>query len=122
LEDPYGFDFLGSLLTFGGITTLALYLAVIVRYQNTPVGQRAITWLAPAGRMPLTNYLLQSILMGLMLSGWGWGLGATLTRAELALLGLAIVAGQIMLSRIWIARFVVGPIEKCWRLVTYSKT
>jgi uncharacterized protein len=82
--------------------------------------QRLITWLAPAGRMPLTNYLMQSVLMGVLLTGWGLALGLVLGRAELALLALAIVAVQIVLSRWWIARFRQGPVEWLWRKATYG--
>jgi uncharacterized protein len=82
--------------------------------------QAAIAWLAPAGRMPLTNYLMQSVLMGALLTGWGLALGLTLHRAELALLALAIVAVQIVLSRWWIARFGQGPVEWLWSRVTYG--
>jgi uncharacterized protein len=70
--------------------------------------------------MPLTNYIAQSILMGLLLSGWGFGLGAVLGRAELALLALAIVAVQIVASRAWIARFGHGPLEALWHRATYG--
>jgi uncharacterized protein len=69
--------------------------------------------------MPLTNYIVQSVVMGLLLSGWGFGLGAVLGRAELALLALVIVAAQLVASRAWIARFGQGPLEAVWRRVTY---
>ena len=118
---PGQIDFFGILLSIAGLTTMALYVALIVRYQHTPLMRRSILWLAPAGRMPLSNYLLQSALMGALLSGWGLGWGATLGRAELALLGIAIVGLQIVLSRQWIARFGVGPLETLWRRATYSR-
>ena len=121
LESPGGYDFIGIALTTASLTAMALYVACIVRYRHTPVVHRAIHWLAPAGRMPLTNYLLQSVLMGGLLSGWGWGLGATLGRAELALLALGIALAQIMLSRVWIAHFTAGPMETLWRRATYSR-
>ena len=121
LEAPGGFDLVGTLLTIGSLMTMALYVAWIVSYRNTPLVHRAIYWLAPAGRMPLTNYLLQSVLMGALLSGWGWGLGATLGRADLALLAAGIALAQIMLSRVWIAHFGAGPLETLWRRATYSR-
>jgi uncharacterized protein len=70
--------------------------------------------------MPLTNYLLQSVAMGALLSGWGLGLGAVLGKAELALLAAAIVAVQFVASRAWIARFGQGPVEALWRKATYG--
>lgn len=114
-------DFFSVLLSIAGFATMALYVAWIVRYRKTPLVHRAIQWLAPAGRMPLTNYLVQSVLMGALLSGWGWGLGATLGRADLALLAAGITLAQIMLSRVWIAHFGAGPMETLWRRATYSR-
>jgi uncharacterized protein len=70
--------------------------------------------------MPLTNYLLQSCAMGALLSGWGLGLGAEMSRAQLALLGVALVAAQLLASRAWIMRFGQGPLEAAWRAWTYA--
>jgi uncharacterized protein len=108
-----------GLQTFGSLLA-ALYVAAIVRWRDAAPVAAAIRWLAPAGRMPLTNYLLQSLAMGALLSGWGFGLGAALGKAELALLAAAIVAIQIVASRAWIARFGQGPVEALWRRVTYA--
>jgi len=103
-----------------GALVACLYVALFIRLQRRPPMRRLVTWLAPAGRMPLTNYIAQSIVMGLLLSGWGLGLGASLGRAELALLALAIVAVQISASRAWIGRFGQGPLEALWRRATYG--
>jgi uncharacterized protein len=105
-------------LQLAGSLTACLYVALFVRQRARLA--RAIAWLAPAGRMPLTNYVAQSIAMGLLLSGWGLGLGAELSRAQLALLGLALVALQLVASRAWIARFGQGPVEALWRAWTYG--
>jgi uncharacterized protein len=90
-----------------------------VRLRNAAPVASLIRWMAPAGRMPLTSYLAQSVVLGFLLSGWGLGLGAALNRGELAVLALAIVAGQLPLSRWWIARFGRGPMEAWWARSTY---
>lgn len=103
-----------------GALLACLYVALFVRGQQHPVMRRCIAWLAPAGRMPLTNYIAQSAIMGAMLSGWGLGLGNLLTRAQLAALALAIVATQIVASRWWISNVGQGPLEALWRRATYG--
>jgi uncharacterized protein len=108
----YGLQNAGSLLA-------CLYVAAFVSLQRRPPVAALVGWLAPAGRMPLTNYVAQSAAMGLLLSGWGLGLGAVLGRAELALLALAIAVAQIVASRAWIGRFGSGPLEALWHLATY---
>lgn len=111
---------LGFTLTALSFPLAALYLAAIVDRRHTRWMQTAIRWLAPAGRMPLTNYLLQSLAMGVVLSGWGLGRGAGMGVAALALLALAIVALQIVASRAWMAWFGQGPVEALWKRVTYG--
>jgi len=80
---------------------------------------RVVAWLAPAGRMPLTNYLLQSVALAMLLPGWGLGLGARLGYAQLSMLAIAIFAAQTLLSRWWLARHGQGPLEAIWRAWTY---
>jgi uncharacterized protein len=112
---------LGFTLNVLSFPLLALYLAAIVHWRDVPALMAVIAWLAPAGRMPLTNYLVQSLAMGVLLSGWGLGWGAALSITQLALLALAIVAVQIVASRAWIARFGQGPVEALWKRATYGR-
>ena len=93
------------------------YASVFLR--KAPPG--VIALLAPAGRMPLTNYLLQSIAMGALLSGWGLALGPHLGYWQTAVVALLIVLGQILLSRVWLGpmRMKQGPLEALWRAWTY---
>ena len=109
----------GIVFQLFGSALVCLYVALAVRWRDHAAMRGVIAWLAPAGRMPLTNYLLQSLLMGALLSGWGLGLGAALGRLELALLACAFVAIQLVASRSWIARFGQGPVEAVWRAWTY---
>lgn len=91
------------------------YASAFVRHAP----HRLITLLAPAGRMPLTNYLLQSIAMGALLSGWGLALGPRLSYWQTALLATMIFVIQILLSRLWLSRMKQGPLEALWRAWTY---
>lgn len=102
------------LLTASGALALA-YCVLFIRHAPSAI----VTWLAPAGRMPLTNYLMQSVLMGALLSGWGLAWGRWMTHADLLLLALAIVLVQWIASRAWMRRFPQGPLEALWRRVTY---
>lgn len=97
----------------------AAYIAAAVYAFDQPWGWRARRWLASAGRMSLTNYVGQSILMGALLSGWGLGLGANASRAQLATLALFIFVAQVVLSSWLLAKFRQGPLEALWRRWTY---
>lgn len=76
--------------------------------------------LACAGRMPLTNYLSQSVICSFLLYGYGLGLGDDLRQSQLALLAVGIYAAQLVWSRAWLARFEQGPMEMMWRRFTYA--
>jgi len=96
------------------------YIAAAVRWRDHAAMRRALRWLAPAGRMPLTNYIVQSIAMGALLSGWGLRLAAQATRLDLALGACAFYLVQLLVSRLVIARFGRGPLEALWRRATYG--
>jgi uncharacterized protein len=97
------------------LTLSFFYAAVFIR--RAP--QFVIDWVAPAGRMALTNYLLQSVAMGVLLSGWGLGLGAKFSYWHLSALAVSIFILQAVASRWWLARFAQGPLEAVWRAWTY---
>lgn len=118
--DTYGLGAYSAVAAVPGILSVALAFAYAAFFfGRAPSG--VVAWLAPAGRMPLTNYLLQSIAMGALLSGWGFALAPRLGYAETSLLALAIFAGQLVLSRWWIGRFGQGPLERLWRQWTYCR-
>lgn len=119
IASPGNPSVLGFTLTSLSFPLAALYLAWIVRAHARGALDGLVAWLAPAGRMPLTNYLLQSVLMGVLLSGWGLGWGARLGVAQLAGLALLIVIAQITASRLWLRVFSQGPVEALWRRATY---
>jgi uncharacterized protein len=72
-----------------------------------------------AGRMALTNYIVQAIVLDALSSGYG---------AQLKLRPYAYVAAAMFLfgcealaSRAWLARFSFGPLERAWRTATYAR-
>lgn len=84
-------------------------------------GPRVARILEPVGRMALTNYLMQSLLMVLILQGQGLGMGAHLSRAGLIGVAVAIMLFQLGFSHWWLSRHDQGPMEKLWRSYTRKK-
>ncbi len=82
---------------------------------------RALAWLAPAGRMALTNYLVQSLFWTFVFYGYGLGLWERVPRALAPVLTAGFFAVQVLASRWWLARFRFGPAEWLWRLATYGR-
>jgi uncharacterized protein len=71
--------------------------------------------LAPAGRMALTNYLTQSLLLTTLAYGYGFGLYLKLGQATLAAIALTLYAAQLGFSHWWLRHHEQGPLEKLWR-------
>lgn len=99
------------------------YLCAIVTGLHTPAWRR---WLAPfrhAGRMALSNYVAQSFICGFVFTGIGPGLAlAGRIGATALLVGVTLAfAGQLLLSRWWLARYRYGPLEWAWRGLTYGE-
>ena len=116
--DPYQqvFDaaLFEALLFAGGPVLAAGYVAALML--AGPVVLRSLAaWLAPVGRMALSNYLLQSLLGTWLLQGSGLGWGAAIRPAEMLGLAVLVMAGQVLLSRCWLRYFRQGPMEALWR-------
>ncbi len=85
----------------------------------------AMTWLtrrlAAMGRMALTNYLMQSILMGLLFYGIGLGLFGRINRFGLIWIVIGTWLLQLIISPLWQKYYRFGPVEWLWRTLTYFK-
>jgi uncharacterized protein len=104
------------------VALMISYVLVIVRIAQSDRGRR---WLAPwaaAGRMPLTNYLMQTAICLLLFQHWGFGLWMKVGPALGLLLSLAIFFGiQVPWSRWWLRRHERGPLEALWARLTYGR-
>lgn len=75
----------------------------------------------PVGQMAFTNYLMQSLLVGLFFYGIGFGMFGKLQRHEMYYVVAATWTLQIIWSHIWLRYFRFGPLEWVWRSLTYWK-
>jgi uncharacterized protein len=99
------------------------YLCAIVVGLHAPSWRRRLRPFGYAGRMALSNYIGQSFFYALVLFGVGPGLALAGKIGATALIVIATVAfaGQVLLSRWWLARFRYGPLEWLWRGLTYGR-
>jgi uncharacterized protein len=84
-------------------------------------GRPRLGWLAPAGRMALTNYLAQTLIQCILIYGWGFGLIGRIHLGFVPPLAIAIFALQVGYSRWWLAQYRFGPLEWLWRTLTYGR-
>ncbi len=75
-----------------------------------------------AGRMPLTNYLMQTVICTTLFYGWGFGLWAQVGPAAGLALSLVIFFGiQVPWSYWWLRSHERGPLEALWARLTYGR-
>lgn len=74
-----------------------------------------------AGRMALSNYVGQSLVMAALAEPWGLGLYGRLGGPELTALAFVVFFALASLSHAWLARHVMGPLEWLWRCGTYGR-
>ncbi len=115
-----GFQLAAGLLMLGNLPACLGYVSMIVLMLHSRSAFSKVRVLAPFGRMALSNYLIQSLVMSMVFFGYGlgnWGMG----RAWQLVFALGLCALQIAFSHWWLARFRYGPAEWLWRAVTYMK-
>jgi len=104
------------------VATMTFYVATIVRAVHGVAWRERLVPIATVGRMPLTNYLLQTLLATFIFYGWGLGFWGKIGPALQLVLAIAIYfVIQVPLSRWWLNRFTLGPMEYLWRVLTYGR-
>ena len=106
-------NYVASVLVAFGHTGLVLWLLG----KGKPAG--LFTRFGAVGRMALSNYLLQSLVMTTIFYGYGLSLYGEVPRLALMLFVLGFIGVQLVLSPWWLARFRFGPAEWAWRSLTY---
>ena len=103
--------------TLGTIPSSLGYMSLIILW-NSRADDRLKQRLRAVGRMALTNYLAQTVLGVLVLTTL---LGDVdfVNRSAVLVFVFAVWALQVWWSQAWLSRFLFGPAEWLWRVVTY---
>lgn len=107
-------ELINPLMTFG-------YIAAIVLLAHAPRTAPLLARLAPAGRMAATNYILQSVVLMVLYTGYGFALADDIPPLGVIALALLTFAAQLAASRWWLRRHPYGPVEWLLRAATYLK-
>jgi uncharacterized protein len=122
LLDPAGPGALAAVAcwTVGAPALAIAYMAgatlLALEHPDHPLVRR----LAAVGRLALTNYLLQSVVMTAIF--YGLRLFGRLSLPASLGIALLVVAAQLALSARYLDRFATGPAEWLWRRLTYLRT
>jgi uncharacterized protein len=94
--------------------------AALVVLDRRPALSAHLAGVADAGRMALTNYLLQIAALDLLFRGYAVGLGHIRPIVGLVA-AVACFLVEVRLSTIWLAHFRFGPAEWLWRSASYGR-
>ncbi len=97
------------------------YAVCLLKLYQTKYLHKVFALLASAGRMALTNYILQSIICTYLFFGVGFGWMGQLTPSQTVAIAFSIFIFQCGLSHLWLRYFSYGPLEWGLRCFTYLK-
>lgn len=96
-------------------TSLSLWLVVILW---NSAGRPLLGALVPAGRMSLTLYLSQSLLLVPFFYPYGAGAHAWVGQGPSVAIGIGVFVAQLLFAHWWFTRYRYGPVEWLWRAAT----
>jgi len=106
----------------GGVTGIVMavaYTTGLALLWRTPLRGALAAFFEPLGRMALTNYVAAAVVFAGLAAVVDFGMMTAVWPVVLTALALIVV--QSVLSRIWLARFVYGPVEWLWRSATWLR-
>ncbi len=106
--------------TIGAPALSMAYMAAICLFAMDARRARQLAPVAAAGRMAITNYLMQTVICTTLFYGYGFGLYG-IGEALGIVLTVVIWLVQVAWSAWWLKRFRFGPVEWLWRTITYWK-
>jgi uncharacterized protein len=93
--------------------------AVVLLLAYRPAWTRRLRAIGAAGRMALTNYMLQVAVLDALASAYGMQL--KLRPAAYVLAAVLLFSAEAAFSSAWLARYRFGPLEWLWRMITYAR-
>ena len=101
------------------LSMMLFYVSGVVLLYYRTKARDILMKIAPYGKMSLTNYLLQSIIGGLVFYNWGLGMYRYSGHTSSLLLGVVCVILQYIFCRWWLSGHTHGPFEALWRRLTW---
>ncbi|MFS0838486.1 DUF418 domain-containing protein [Paenibacillus sp. 1P03SA] len=106
-------------LAAGGLAFSVLYVTALTLLLRSEAARRLLAPMKDLGRMALTNYLMQTVLILSLSALFSWP--NRIHATELAWTAAGILLIQLAASTWWFRYFRMGPAEYLWRLGTYGK-
>lgn len=100
------------------VITAGVWLFVL--FFQFSLSRRFLLTFAPAGKMTLTFYILQSLVFVPIFYGFGMGAYSFIGQVPSLGLGIACWIVQMFIAWAWLQKFRYGPLEWAWRQLTLA--
>jgi len=97
---------------FETIQGMAYIIGFILLFQKAQLVSKLF---ATAGRLALTNYIMQSLICVVIFYSYGLGLYGKLLPSDLVWISMAIFSFNICFSKLYLKYYRLGPLEYLWR-------
>lgn len=105
----------------GNLGLSLFYVCILILLFQQEKWKPWLRFLAPVGRLALTNYILQSVICTTIFYSYGLRLYGKVGPTAGLGLTLLIFSFQVFVSQWWVKRHRFGPLEWCLRTLTYWK-
>lgn len=102
------------------IASVTYSYTVLFIYYRTPL-HNYLSYLASYGKLGLTNYSMQGVVMITLISSSGLNLAEEGAATTLYICGGVLFICQAIFSHYWLKRYMYGPYEWVWRCCTQLK-
>jgi Predicted membrane protein len=107
--------------SYANLGMMTMYVSgFMLLYYKTGL-RKAMDYMAPVGRMSVTNYMSQGMIGVPLFYGFGANLALELSFFQCMLVGFTIYTVQLIFSNLWMKRYYYGPVEWLWRTLTWFK-
>jgi uncharacterized protein len=119
--DPALHAFANSTYDIGRLTIGLGHIGLIMLLAKLGAMKWLMNALGAVGQTAFSNYILTSVITAFYFTGYGFKMYGRLERYQLYYVVAAIWVFNLVASSIWVRHFRFGPLEWCWRSLTYWK-
>jgi len=122
--------FFGQSLNLRYISTIAtsirriamsfFYVALVVKLNQVRAFQPVLQWLVPVGKMGLSIYIMQSVMLTAFYS-LGPAIISSLNMIAIVGITILLFCIQVLFAYCWMRYFRFGPVEWLWRILVNRK-
>jgi uncharacterized protein len=115
------FEKAGMTYNIGRFFTAMGHIGLVMIFCKANLLKGLARRLAAVGKMALTNYIMHTVITGIIFLGFGFSMFGKLERHQLYFVVIGIWILQLILSPLWLKFFKMGPLEWFWRWLIYKQ-